>query len=261
MGSRGAAGGMTAATNAALPDAALYVGGVMHLRRSPFRHRFAYRIFMTLTDVDAPPRLRLARVAAEDHGPRTGSPLRPWVSAQLAAHGLEDAAHRILLLSIPRVLGYAFNPIAFFFCHDRTGRLAAVLHQVKNTFGHQHGYLLPVPGPGTVHGHAAKLLHVSPFMPVAGRYGFSLTPPQARFACTIRHGDFTAAMRLERRELTDAALARALLAMPLMPAKVFAAIHWQALLLWLKGARYHPVPPPPAEPVSLGTTDMSQRPA
>jgi DUF1365 family protein len=256
------------------PPALLHVGRVGHARHVAPRRRFTYRIWMLSLDLDrideATQASRLFRhnrrglitLHDADHGPRDGSPLRPWVEAQLRAAGLSDFATRIHFMVIPRVLGYAFNPIAFFFCHDAAGRLGAVLHQVKNTFGHQHAYLVPVASDGRVARHSAgKRLHVSPFFDTDGGYRFTVSAPDFNdpatgFAVRISYGTadekrMTAAMHLQARPLGDGALLRVLAALPLTPVRIIAAIHWQALRLWLGGARFHRAPPPPPA-VSLG---------
>lgn len=237
----------------------LHAGKVAHVRHTPFVHRFSYRLWMLSFDIDAAEETLLFRrnrsgvVAMHDadHGPRDGSALRPWVEAHLARAGLSAFGHRIRLMAIPRVLGYAFNPIAFYLCHDRQGRMGAVVHQVKNTFGDQAAYVLPVPDhAGTIRQDACKKMHVSPFFDMQGGYRFAFSDPSgAEFRLSIRYGAedtprMTATMRLRASVLTDTGLARLLVAMPLMPVKVFAAIHWEAIRLKLKGARYHPLPPP-----------------
>lgn len=237
----------------------LHVGKVAHVRHTPFMHRFSYRIWMLSFDLDAPGqswlfrRNRTAVVSLHDrdHGPRDGSPLRPWVETQLDAAGLGAFSSRIRLMAIPRVLGYAFNPIAFYLCHDTSGRLGAVIHQVKNTFGDQTAYVLPVPAvPGPIHQSVEKRMHVSPFFDMKGGYRFAFSNPNGpEFNLSIRYGAddtprMTATMRLKAEPLTDGRLLRLLVAMPLMPVAVFAAIHWQAVRLKLRGARFHPVPPP-----------------
>lgn len=236
----------------------LHVGDVAHVRHTPFRHRFRYRMWMLSCDLDAPVqsllfrrnRAGLVSLHDADHGPRDGSALRPWVEARLAEAGLGDFAHRIRFMAIPRVLGYAFNPIAFFLCHDETGRLGAVIHQVKNTFGGQTEYVLPVADrPGTIHQSVEKRMHVSPFFDMQGGYRFAFSDPTgAQFKLAILYGTegrprMTAIMRLARETLSDLRLAQLLLAMPLMTLGVFAAIHFQALRLYLRGARFHPLPP------------------
>jgi DUF1365 family protein len=261
------------------PAAMLFTGRIAHTRHIAPKLTFAYRIWMLAVDLDrideivASSRLfRRRRFAAvslheADHGPRDGSRLRPWVAAQLHAAGLADAAARIHFVCIPRVLGFAFNPIAFFFCHDAAGRLRAVLHQVKNTFGDQHTYLMPVAqadAGALVRQSAAKRLHVSPFFDMQGGYRFSFAAPDftadaTDFSLAIRYGTqseqrLTASMRLHGAKLSDAALLRVIGAMPLMPLKVVAAIHAQAIRLWWRGARFHRAPKAPTEPITPGVS-------
>jgi DUF1365 family protein len=249
---------------AAAPPIALHVGRVGHVRHVLPLVRFAYRMWMVSVDLDRTDEIRsrlfrhnragLVSLHDRDHGPRDGTPLRPWVEARLAAAGLGQYAAGIRFMAIPRVFGYAFNPIAFFFCHDASGRLGAILHQVKNTFGDQTSYLLPVDAaaPGTARGNIAKRMHVSPLFDMRGGYRFAVAAPDfarpdSRLAVAIRYGAdgaarMTATMRLDSLAFSDAALARLLLAMPLLPFTVMAAIHWQALKLWLRGAKFHTTP-------------------
>lgn len=248
--------------------AILYRMRVMHARHQPFAHRFEYRIWTLLLDID-----RVAEVAARsrlfaadragivsfrtrDHGARDGSPIRPWIEAHLAAHGMGDCAARIRLLAMPRVAGYVFNPISIYFCDRADGSPGAVLYEVKNTFGDQHGYLTRLSGEAPWQHGADKILHVSPFIGMAARYGFTLSRPAERFAIAIEETDgegaplLTATMAGRGVAMTDRALAGALAAMPLVTAKTMAAIHWQALKLWRKGARFHSRPTPPDPPVT-----------
>ena len=235
----------------------LYAGHVMHMRLTPFAHRFRYRVFSLLLDVDrleetaaglrllALDRFALLAFHRRDHGARDGSDLRPWVEARLAEAGRPRPA-RILVLGFPRILGYAFNPLSVYFCEDDEGRLETVLYEVKNTFGDQHAYVLAAEpdADGTIrHGHD-KGFFVSPFIGMDQRYAFTLRPPGERLAIRIRQRDadgpwLIATQSGTRRPLTDGALLRQWLAHPLMTLKVILAIHWQALRLWLRGARFH----------------------
>lgn len=247
----------------------LYRGFVMHRRLVPFRHAFRYRVFTLVVDLDELPaldrRLRLfshnrANLFAfhdRDHGARDGSALRPWVESHLCAAGIDAAGGRIELLCLPRVFGYVFNPISIYFCHRRDGMLAAILYEVKNTFGDQHGYLIPADAgaDGWVHQSQDKRLHVSPFLPMASRYEFRVRPPADRVAIVIRQAvdgapTLLATLTGVRRPLTDRSLVAILLALPFSTLQVMAAIHWQALRLWRKGARFHRRPDPPAEAVT-----------
>jgi len=255
-----------------LPAApAVYVGRVGHKRLLPFRHAFVYRVFSLWLDLDAIPeqaarlrlfshnRFNLFSFHDRDHGRRDGSSVRPWIERALAARGIDLAGGRIGVLCFPRLFGFVFNPLTVYFCHHADGSLRAMLYEVKNTFGQQHGYVLPVsPGhpPGAPIGQTCdKSFYVSPFIGMDATYRFRLAEPGERLSVTIREsvpeGELLIATLTGRRvPLTDGALVRAFVTHPLMTVKVIAAIHWQALRLWRKGARFHRRPPPPAEEVS-----------
>lgn len=238
------------------PAPALYEGTVMHMRLQPFAHQFRYRVVSALLDVD-----RLAETARglrlfsvdrfnvvafhnRDHGPRDGGPLRPWVEARLAEAGRPRPA-RIMLLSIPRLLGYAFNPLSVYWCYDAEGRLDSVIYEVKNTFGDQHPYVLTAwsDADGAVRHDQVKEFFVSPFIGMDQTYSFTLRPPGDRLAIRIKQADargdyLIATQNGTARPMTEAALAGLMWRMPLTTFKVIAAIHWQALRLWLKGAKF-----------------------
>ncbi len=252
--------------------AALYAGRVAHIRHTPFRHRFDYRIWMMSADLDqlgdiaknsrlfSHNKPGLISIQDKDHGFRDGRPLRPFVEDALARQNLSSFNAKIIFITIPRLLGYAFNPISFYYCYDATGRLGAVLHQVKNTFGGQIGYLLPVHGHGLIRQAAPKRMYVSPFFDMAGGYRFALTPPDEKLAVSIQYGEatqkrMTATMVLNRRPFTDASMLRLLAEMPLAPMKVMMAIHWQALKLFLRGAKFHSVPHINHETVIAGESE------
>ncbi|MEZ5666324.1 MAG: DUF1365 domain-containing protein [Alphaproteobacteria bacterium] len=250
---------------------ALYPGRVMHRRLRPFVHGFRYRVFSLYLDLDELPgldrRLRLFShnrwnlfgFRDRDHGPRDGGPLRPWIERHLAAAGIDLEGGPVRLLCFPRVLGYVFDPLSVWFCFHADGGLRAILYEVSNTFGQRHGYLLPVDGPAPgepLEQATAKRFYVSPFFAVDGRYDFRLAVPGDRLAVGIRLGDsagpaLVARQTGRRRPLSDAALARLFVTHPLMTLKVIGAIHWQALRLWLKGARPTPRPAPPVAEVSI----------
>jgi len=248
--------------------ACLYAGRVAHIRHFPFRHRFDYRIWMLAVDLDriqeisgswlfGHNRAGLLSLRDGDHGNRDGTSLRGFVEAALARDGLGRFGSKIVFVTMPRLLGYAFNPISFYFCHDAEGTLGAVLHQVKNTFGDQVGYLMPVAGAGVIRQRAEKRMHVSPFFDMRGGYRFALTPLEQKFTVSIQYGAnaekrMTATMVLDRRPWSGAALLRLLTEMPLVPFKVIAAIHWQALKLYLRGAKFHAVPKPSHDAVIAG---------
>ncbi|MGD2064479.1 MAG: DUF1365 domain-containing protein [Nitrospirota bacterium] len=251
-------------------DATLYVGEVMHRRHFPVRYRFAYRVFSLLLDVDrleetagrsrlfSHNRFNVFSVYDRDHGPRDGTPLARWVETMLAGHGITLEGGRVLLLSLPRIFGYAFNPLSLWYCLHRDGRLLAVLCEVKNTFGEQHGYLLhdsgaPLTWP--LRREVEKRFHVSPFISMYATYRFRLSRPDAGLAIGIQEYQegrlmLVAAQTAAGQPFNDRNLLHALLAIPLLNLKVIAAIHWQALKIWLRGAPVFRKPLPPPEEIS-----------
>ena len=247
---------------------AIYRGIVTHRRLQPMGHRFRYRTYSLLVDIDASAsavfshnRWNVFSIHDKDYGPRDGTPLRPWIDRHLDAAGIDLEGGSIALLSFPRILGYTFNPLTIWFCYHADGSLRAVLHEIHNTFGHTHSHLVPV-GPGTddpLRHSFAKELHVSPFFDREGTYTFTLRPPAERFSVSIdyRVGDerrLKATMVLNQLPMTTQNLLRVFISHPLLTLKVTAGIHWNALRLWLKGARYRPVPEPPAHTVSFEGT-------
>jgi len=232
----------------------------MHRRLRPFRHRLDYRVFYALLDLDRldelPWPMRRNRFGLfsfhdRDHGPADGGALRPWAEAQLAARGIAPPGGRMRLLCFPRLLGYAFNPLSIWFCHAPDGRLAALIYEVRNTFGDRHCYVLEAgAGAGPVTQVQPKEFHVSPFIGMEGTYRFRVMPPDGRLSVLIRQSDpegelLVAALTGTRRPMTAGTLLSAFAAHPLMTLKVVGAIHWEALKLWLKGARFHRRPEPP----------------
>jgi DUF1365 family protein len=259
----------------AAPDpAALYFGEVMHARLKPKRHRFSYRVMSLLIDLDRLSEAdRMSRLFAvnraglygfheKDHGPRDGSSLRAYAQGCAAGHGIDLAGGRVLLLCYPRLLGFTFNPLSVYFCHRADGELALLIYEVRNTFGEIHSYVLPVrTGELTAAGlrqEQDKLFYVSPFVEMAMRYHFRITPPddcvRLRILETDREGPLLAAtFSGHRRALTTRALLRSFVALPLVTLKIVAAIHWEALRLWLKGIRLVPrANPAPANACNSG---------
>ncbi len=202
----------------------------------------------------------LISIQDKDHGFRDGRPLRAFVEDALASQSFSEFGAKIIFVTIPRLLGYAFNPISFYYCYNAQGRLGAVLHQVKNTFGGQIGYLLPVHGEGLIRQAARKRMYVSPFFDMQGGYRFALTRPAEKLSVSIQYGDavqkrMTATMVLNARPFTDASILRLTAEMPLAPMKVMMSIHWQALKLFLRGAKFHKVPQINHETVIAGESE------
>ena len=251
--------------------AALYLGEVMHARLKPIGHRFSYRVMSLMVDLDrlaaadrqsrlfGVNRAALYSFNEADHGERDGSALRIYAQRCAAERGIDLTGGRVLLLCYPRLLGYTFNPLSAYFCYRADGELALMIYEVRNTFGDIHAYVLPVkPGESSdagVRQAQEKLFYVSPFIGMAMRYHFRVSPPgdsvKLRILETDRDGPLLAAtFNGRRRALTTAALLRLFCSLPLVTLKIVAAIHWEALRLWLKGARLVPRPnTAPARPV------------
>jgi DUF1365 family protein len=243
--------------------AALYVGNVMHARLKPMSHRFSYKVMSLLIDLDrldeadrqsrlfGVNRAALYSFHEADHGERDGSPLRSYVQHCAAEHGIDLTGGKVRLLCYPRLLGYTFNPLSVYFCSRADGALAMLIYEVRNTFGDIHSYALPVTpdqiSASGVRQEQDKLFYVSPFIDMAMRYHFRIVPPGDGVKLRILESDqdgplLSATFSGARRRLTSGALLTTFAALPLVTFKIIAAIHWEALRLWLKGARLVPRP-------------------
>ena len=233
---------------------ALYAGVVVHERLRPRRHRLKYRVFSLLLDIDELPaldrqlrlfghnRAALLSFHDRDHGEGIRDGLRQWVEARLQEAGIPTTGSRIEVLCYPRMFGYVFNPITVYYCREPGDRLVAILYEVNNTHAEWHTYVIPVTddGTGVVRQICDKAMFVSPFVAMDCTYSFRMSVPGDKVAVSIVETDgdgplLSAAFTGHRRTLTDGALIMALLAYPLMTLKVVAAIHFEALRLWLKG--------------------------
>jgi DUF1365 family protein len=256
------------------PDAApqLCFGQVRHKRVRPVLNAFAYRAYylrLPLRSLGDGPRcalfsrnrFNLLSFHDADHG--DGSlPLTAWIDALLAREGVHDADGEVWLQTMPRVLGFVFNPISFWFCHRADGRLRAVLCDVRNTFGGRHFYLLDNGGDiaNGAEMRARKVFHVSPFCTVEGGYRFRFmraprAGAEATLAC-IDHEDAGGALLLQTSvsgaaaPITNARVAAAFFQYPLLTFGVVARIHLQALRLWLKRVPFYSQPAPPQKKVT-----------
>jgi DUF1365 family protein len=227
----------------------------MHRRVAPRQHRFRYRVFSLLVDLDALPaldgRLRLFTwnrpglfsFYDRDHG--DGKDLRRWLDGKLAEAGIEAAGAKSVLC-YPRMFGYVFNPLSVWFCHGNDGTLAAIVYEVHNTYGERHAYVLPAHASnGHVRQTTDKAFYVSPFLSLNCRYRFRIAPPGDDVSIAIQeeeqgHAVLSASFAGARKRLSDATLLSALFRYPLMTVKVVAAIHYEAVRLMWKGVKRHP---------------------
>ncbi|MDK2124733.1 DUF1365 domain-containing protein [Parachitinimonas caeni] len=246
-------------------DAFLIDGQVMHERLRPWRNRFVYRIFCLRVRLDRLDVLtqrwfgvdcwRPLSLYRRDYGPRDGSDLSVWMQALLAEHGLPPAS-QIWLQTFPRVFGYAFNPVSFWYCHDADQTLRAVLAEVNNTFGERHCYLLTAADRGPLGEdspiHCRKLMHVSPFCRVVGHYQFRLRERPTTALMSIDYYDnagllIRTAVGGHRHPFSAANLRRAVLGRPWLTLAIIARIHWQALRLWWHKVPFFRKPEPPRQ--------------
>lgn len=238
----------------------LYVGRVMHRRLKPRRHGLAYRVFSVLFDLDElsslDARLRWFSVGRsnlfsfrpQDHGDGSATDaagLRAQLESRLREAGLPTGG-AIRLLAMPRLLGYAFNPLSVWFCHaPGDGPLQAIVYEVNNTFGERHSYLIEVDAAqrdaAMIEQRCDKRMFVSPFLGMDLQYRFRIEPPrqQLSIGVSVHEPDgravLNARLDAQHRPLTDGALLRVFFTHPLLTLKVVGGIHWEALRLWWKG--------------------------
>ncbi len=251
----------------------LALGRVRHQRLKPSVHGFDYRTYflmLPLRSLRAAPNPVMARnrfgliaFHDRDHGDGRADCLA-WLDERLAAEGVNDADGEVWLQTYPRVLGYVFKPVSFWYCHRRDGTLAAIVSEVNNTFGERHFYLLA--GRDLQWGRelrARKVFHVSPFCRVEGHYRFRFFRTEARIVARIDHDDEAGPLLVTSvsgtlAPATRARQWRAFFGQPLMTLAVIARIHWQALHLWIKRVPYVSKPPAPTHLLTHGTTDTPQ---
>ncbi|NQY96176.1 MAG: DUF1365 domain-containing protein [Henriciella sp.] len=241
------------------PALRLWRGHTVHQRSVPFEHRFKYGLALIDVDID---RLNEADQQStvfsvdgsnlfsfnrKDHGARERAPLRPWAEQQFSNAGIDLKGGVIRLVTFPRHAFYKFAPISLWLGHGPDGALEGILYEVNNTFGETHVYVAETPD-GSRHQHQTdKVFHVSPFFDVSGTYQFTLrwSDTDLRLiVATQKDGAQThmATIAAKAQPATAASFTKLALTKPLSTLAVTLGIHWQALKLWIKGAKYHSKP-------------------
>lgn len=257
---------MVSPASATIRTPALYRCTLSHRRREGARHHFSYAYRLWLVDLDDLPRppwpLRaLLRFRAADHLGNPQRSIRDNVDAFLARHDIDLMGGRVLMLAQARALGYVFDPITVFWCHDRDGYLRCVIAEVRNTFGDRHCYLLRTDEKGRA--EATKELYVSPLFTVDGRYlmRFVLDDAYVSLAMILRRPDgpraagpdeehtaFVATLRGERVSGAGAGLLRAVVGHPFLTYRTTALMYYEIWRLRRKGLpirrKRHHIPQP-----------------
>mgnify|MGYP003663893865 CR=1 FL=1 len=247
--------------------ACLYAGDVMHQRMKPVGHRFRYKVYSMLIDLDrltqADGLSRLFSVNGTnlmsfheaDHLRGTSeTSLRAHIDALLEEAGLDQPAARIELACYPRIFGQVFNPLSVYYAYGSDGQPVALVYEVRNTFGENHTYVCKIEAgditPAGIRQSRSKLFYVSPFVEMEARYNFRMNLPGEQLKWRILEtgpsGPLHAATyNGARRALSTESILACLLQIPLLTWKIVGGIHYEALKLWLKGMRYVPRPAPP----------------
>ena len=236
---------------------ALYEGTIRHRRYAVRATEFTHRLTLAYVDLDELPGLLggmlarrgpgLVRFRRADYLGDPGAPLDEAVRALVAQRTGAAPGGPVRVLTGLRSFGHCFNPVSFYYCYDDAGRLAALVAHVTNTpWGERHAYVLPAgASAGVLRGSAPKHLHVSPFMPLDQDYDIRATTPGPTLSVHIEsrhHGApaFDATLRLRRRPLTRATLAKATARHPAATLRVLALIYGHALGLWLRSVPLDP---------------------
>ncbi len=235
-------------------NSCIYNGVVTHTRFKPVRHFLKYNTFSLLIDLDELEQLdkknlifsynkfNIFSFYNNDHGNRDGKSLKVWVFENLKKFNIHTNINKVKLLCYPRVFGYVFNPLSVFYCYENN-LLKAVFYEVKNTFNEQHTYIFKVNESQKLNQKCRKKFYVSPFMDMETFYNFKILNPNETLSISIKQTDLegtilTAVQTGKKKEFTFKQLLLNFFKYPLMTIKIITAIHFEALLLWKKGARY-----------------------
>lgn len=245
----------------------LLTAKVMHKRLFPKENGFHYGIYyyaLPLSGLaELPVKVNKPAMVSfyeRDHGYHDGSDLKLWARNILNDYNITKADGEIVLVTMPRILGYVFNPVSFWLCYDETHKLRAVISEVHNTFGEVHSYLCAHEDQRVIEREdvltAQKLFHVSPFLEREGHYTFRFDVRPETFGVWIDFYDVEGRKKLvtsllgKLQPLTPKAVRRAFWGHPLVTLKAIFLIHWQAVKLLAKGIKYIPKPLQKKEKVS-----------
>ena len=235
-------------------NSCIYNGEVTHTRFKPVRHFLKYKTFSLLIDLDeinlldksigifSHNKFNIFSFYDKDHGDRDGGNLKDWVISNLKKFQINEKITNIKVLCYPRILGYVFNPLSIFYCYEKD-KLVAIFYEVKNTFNEQHTYIFKIKNNEEIIQKCRKKFYVSPFMDMETYYNFKLLNPNDKLSVFIKQTDadgtiLAATQTGDKKEFSFKQLAINFLKYPLMTIKIIGSIHYEALLLWKKGAIY-----------------------
>ena len=235
-------------------NSCIYNGEVNHTRFKPVKHFLNYKTFSLFIDLDEIEQLdksisifshnkfNIFSFYNKDHGDRDGSCLKKWVISNLKKYKIEGNISKIKILCYPRIFGYVFNPLSIFYCYENE-KLKSIFYEVKNTFNEQHTYIFKIKDGEEIKQKCKKKFYVSPFMDMETFYNFKLINPNQRLSVMIKQTDaegtvLTATQTGDKKEFNFKQLLINFFRYPLMTLKIISSIHFEALLLWKKGAIY-----------------------
>ncbi len=235
-------------------NSCIYNGEVNHTRFKPVKHFLNYKTFSLFIDLDEIEQLdksisifshnkfNIFSFYNKDHGDRDGKCLKKWVISNLQKYKIEGNISKIKILCYPRIFGYVFNPLSIFYCYEND-KLKSIFYEVKNTFNEQHTYIFKIKDGEEIKQKCKKKFYVSPFMDMETFYNFKLIDPNQRLSVMIKQTDaegtvLTATQTGYKKEFNFKQLLINFFRYPLMTLKIISSIHFEALLLWKKGAIY-----------------------
>ena len=233
-------------------NSCIYNGEVNHTRFKPVKHFLNYKTFSLLIDLDEIEQLdksisifshnkfNIFSFYNKDHGDRDGNCLKKWVISNLKKYKIEGNISKIKILCYPRIFGYVFNPLSIFYCYENE-KLKSIFYEVKNTFNEQNTYIFKIKDGEEIKQKCKKKFYVSPFMDMETFYNFKLINPNQRLSVMIKQTDaegtvLTATQTGDKKEFNFKQLLINFFRYPLMTLKIISSIHFEALLLWKKGA-------------------------
>ena len=235
-------------------NSCIYNGEVNHTRFKPIKHFLNYKTFSLFIDLDEIEQLdksisifshnkfNIFSFYNKDHGDRDGNCLKKWVISNLQKYKIEGNISKVKILCYPRIFGYVFNPLSIFYCYEND-KLKSIFYEVKNTFNEQHTYIFKIKDGEEIKQKCKKKFYVSPFMDMETFYNFKLIDPNQRLSVMIKQTDaegtvLTATQTGYKKEFNFKQLLINFFRYPLMTLKIISSIHFEALLLWKKGAIY-----------------------